>query len=72
MTDMLDKASEHASRLPEDEQNEFAAFMLDELMAEKKCSELPSDSQGKMDELAREAHRGHEVGDTEALYSESE
>ena len=72
MTEMLDKAFEQASRLPEDEQNEFAAFVLEELKTEEKWSDLLSNSQGKLSELAEEARQEYEAGDTEPFRSPSE
>ena len=64
MTEMLDKAFAQASNLPEDEQNVFAAFMLDELKAEEKWSRLLSNSLSELAELAREARDEFEAGET--------
>jgi hypothetical protein len=64
MTEMLDRAFQQASNLPEDEQNEFAAFMLDELKAEKKWSELLSESQSELAKLAGEARQEFTAGET--------
>lgn len=65
MTDMLDKAFEQASHLPEDEQDELAAFILEELKAERRWSEALSSSKETLVELAREARDEYEAGDTE-------
>ena len=64
MTDMLDRAFEQASNLPEDEQNEFAAFLLNELQAERRWSEAFSKSQDALAALAEEARKEFEAGQT--------
>ena len=72
MTDMLDKAFEQASQLPEEEQNEFAAFILEELASERRWRELLSQSQTTLEELAREARKEYLAGETQALDLEGE
>jgi len=72
MTEMLNRAFERASRLPEEEQNEFAAFLLDELQAEDRWFELLSSSGGKLEELAEEARDEYRAGETEQFNPASE
>lgn len=67
MTELLDKAFEEASRLPEDEQNEMAAFILAELESEHRWAELLSGSADKVLDLAREARHEYESGETETF-----
>jgi hypothetical protein len=67
MTELLDKAFEEASRLPEDEQNEMAEFILSELKSEHRWAELLSDSTEILSDLAREARQEYEAGETEAF-----
>lgn len=72
MTDMLDRAFEQASRLPEDEQNEFAAFIIDELEAENTWAGLLKDSEGALLRMAAQAHREFEGGETKPLNPKGE
>jgi len=67
MTGMLKKAFDEASRLPEKEQDELAQFMLDEIKSERQWSEAFARSGNRLRELADEAAREHELGETTAL-----
>ena len=67
MTGMLKKAFDEASRLPENEQDELALFLLDELKSERQWSEAFTRSADRLRELADEAVREHERGETTAL-----
>jgi len=58
-TKLLEKAFREAAALPEDAQNEFAAWMLDELAHEEKWNRLLSESQDSLSRLAQEARREH-------------
>jgi hypothetical protein len=71
MTDLLDKAFEEASRLPEEEQDEIATFILEELKSERRWSELLSASPDQLADLAKEARREYESGETEPLHSKT-
>lgn len=66
-TKPLEKAFQEAAALPEDAQNEFAAWMLDELAHEEKWNRLLGESQDSLSRLAREALREHRRGKTESL-----
>ena len=67
MTQLLEEAFEKASKLPEEEQNDFAAFILEELESERRCEEAFSQSQNELERLAEEALEEHDAGDTEKL-----
>jgi hypothetical protein len=67
MTGMLKKAFDEASQLPEKEQDELAQFMLDEIKSERQWSETLARSGNRLRELADEAAREHERGETTAL-----
>ena len=67
MTRLLEKAFEKASALPEDEQDDFAAFILNELEAERQWEQTFSRSQDKLAQLAQEALDEHRSGTTEEL-----
>ncbi len=71
MTDLLKKAFDAASRLPEDEQDAVAEWLLAELASEEKWEERFTDSQGALSLLAQEALNEHERGETEDLDPES-
>lgn len=72
MTEMLDKAFRQASNLPEREQDEFAAFILAELADEQRWSKALSTSSSRLSELAAEARREYEAGETQPLDSGAE
>ena len=76
MTNLLKKAFDAASRLPEEEQDAVAEWLLAELASEEKWEECFAVSQGALSLLAQEALDEHERGETrvldpESLYSES-
>lgn len=71
MTDLLKKAFDAASRLPEGEQDAVAEWLLAELASEKAWEEHFAGSQGALSFLAREALDKHERGETEDLDPES-
>jgi hypothetical protein len=64
VTDKLDKAFEAVSHLPENEQDEFAAFILDELASERRWSEALAASPDQLATLAQEARDEYEAGET--------
>jgi hypothetical protein len=52
MTELLKKAFERASKLPEDQQDALAAVVLDELESDQRWAELLANSQDKLAKLA--------------------
>lgn len=71
MTKALRKAFEAASRLPEREQEELAAAILEELAADERWEAAFAESQTELKRLADEALRDHQAGRTEALDSDA-
>ena len=71
MTKLLERAFEEAARLPEDEQNAIASWLLAEIESEAKWSESFARSADKLSELADEALREHAAGKTEPLDPDS-
>ena len=67
MTRLLEKAFEKASELPEGEQDDLAAFILEELQAERRWSQAFQRSQDKLAKLAQEALDEHRSGTSEEL-----
>ena len=55
MTDLLEKAFAKATRLPDDEQDAFARWVMDELESERRWSRSFETSQRQLANLAREA-----------------
>lgn len=56
-----------ASKLPDEEQEAFAAFMLAELESERRWDELFSRSQDLLAKMAEEARQEYRAGLTEPL-----
>jgi hypothetical protein len=67
MSKLLEKVMTEASKLPEEEQEAFAAFMLAELESERRWDELFSRSQDLLAQMADEARREYRAGLTEPL-----
>lgn len=67
MTRLLEKAFAEAARLSEDEQDAFAALMLEELDSERRWDEKFARSQDKLAQLAAEALAEHRAGKTKPL-----
>ena len=67
MTDLLKKAFDAASRLPEDEQDTVAEWLLPELASKEKWEERLAGPQGALSLLAQEALEEHKRGETEDL-----
>ena len=67
MTKALRKAFEVASRLPDREQEEIAAAILEELAADERWEAAFAESQVALKRLADEALNEHRAGRTEAL-----
>jgi hypothetical protein len=71
MTDLLKKAFDAASQLPENEQDAVAEWLLAELAAEEEWEERLARTQEALSVLAREAADEHQRGETEDLSPES-
>ena len=67
MTDLLEKAFAKTTRLPDDEQDTFARWLMDELESERRWSRSFETSQRQLANLAREALAEDLVGQTEPL-----
>ena len=64
MTKLLEKAFNEITQLPEKGQEEFAAFLLEELASENRWHTLLSTSAETLEQLVRETEREIEVGET--------
>ncbi|MBA2712980.1 MAG: hypothetical protein H0U55_05430 [Rubrobacteraceae bacterium] len=67
MTDLLQKAFDAASRLPEEEQDAVAKWLLAELATEEGWEERFAGTQDALSVLAREASEEHQRGETKEL-----
>ena len=69
MTQLLEKAFDRASQLPDDEQDAFARLLLAELESEQRWSDLFArpESETLLDRLASEALAAHRAGQTRPL-----
>ena len=67
MTELLKKAFEAASRLPEEEQNAVAGWLLAELSSDERWEARFTETQDALSVLAREALDEHERGETRDL-----
>ena len=67
MTELLKKAFEEASKLPEFEQNTLARWLIEELLSEKKWQKMFAESENTLEEMAEEALKEHEAGQTEPI-----
>lgn len=67
MTKLLEKAFDEVAQLPEDEQNSFAEWLLEELRSEQRWTEAFSRSSDQLARLAEEALREHAAGRTDDL-----
>jgi hypothetical protein len=64
MTKLLQEAFNTASRLPPEEQDAFAKWMLHELQSEQRWNELFASSQDMLAKMADEALAEHRAGKT--------
>jgi hypothetical protein len=71
VTDLLKKAFDVASRLPEEEQDAVAEWLLAELAAEEGWDERFAGTQDTLSVLAREASEEHQSGESKELKPES-
>ena len=67
MTQLLEQAFVAVSQLPEAEQDEFAAWIFDELTSEQRWAQAFAQSHKQLAELAAEALAEHRAGHTQAL-----
>jgi hypothetical protein len=67
VTKDLEKAFDQASKLPEKEQEQFAAWILEELRAERRWSRALAADPAKLASLAGEAAEEYAVGESEEL-----
>jgi hypothetical protein len=67
MGKLLEKVVAEAKKLPEQEQEAFAAWALSELESERRWDELFARSQDLLARMAAEARREHRAGLTEPL-----
>ena len=66
----LEKAFAEASKLPDDEQEALAVWILNELASEKRWGEAFASSQDSLSQLADEALAEHRLDQTEKLASD--
>jgi hypothetical protein len=67
MNKLLERVMTEASKLPEQEQEAFAAWALAELESERRWDDLFAGSQDLLARMAAEAHEEYEAGLTEPL-----
>lgn len=67
MGKLLERVVAEASKLTEEEQDAFAAFMLAELESERRWDDLFSRSQDLLASMAEEARQEYRAGLTEPL-----
>ena len=66
----LEKAFAEASKLPDDEQEALAVWILNELASEKRWGDAFASSQDSLSQLADEALAEHRLDKTEKLASD--
>ena len=67
MTQLLERAFEAASKLPDPEQDAVASFLLAELESERRWTEAFVSSQNQLANLADEALREFKTGETQLM-----
>ena len=67
MGKLLEKVVAEAKKLPEQEQEAFAAWALAELQSEKRWDDLFARSQDLLARMAADAKRDHHAGRTQPL-----
>ncbi len=67
MTELLEKAIARVAELSEDDQNQLAAWILEELESERRWSRTFEQSQEVLARLAEEALEEHHDGRTQEL-----
>lgn len=71
MTELLQQAFQELAKLPPEEQEVFAAWMLDEIRSETRWNELFAHSQDMLAKMADEALSEHRAGRTLPLDPDS-
>jgi hypothetical protein len=71
MTKLLEQAFAEANKLPNDEQDALANFLLAELASERRWTRAFDESQDLLSELADEALAEHHAGKTQELDPET-
>jgi hypothetical protein len=64
MTKLLERAISEISKLPEEEQDARASVIMEEMVAEKQWTGSFSNSQDLLAEMAEEAEKEYEAGET--------
>jgi hypothetical protein len=67
MTELLEKAFTEASKLPTEEQERLAEWILEEIASERRWEESFARSADKLAQLAAEARAEHRAGKTRVL-----
>lgn len=67
MTHLMEKALKEIRKLPQNEQDAFAAWILAELESEQRWTEAFATSQDLLAQLADEALEEHRAGKTRAI-----
>ena len=67
MTKLLEKVFAEAAKLPDAEQDNLAAWLLEELRSERRWDEALSGSLDQLEDLADEALSEHREGRTKPL-----
>jgi hypothetical protein len=67
MTSLLEKAFTEASKLTDLEQNALAKWLLEEIEADRKWDEAFAESEDVLEQLAQEALKEHDQGETTDL-----
>jgi hypothetical protein len=67
MTELLKKAFDEASKLPNDQQDAIASLLLEELKSDRAWVQTFDRSQDALEKLANEAIRDHTAGKTDKL-----
>jgi len=67
MTELLEQAFAEAAKLPEAEQDAFAAWIVEELASERRWSQAFAQSQDALAQLAAKALAEHRAGRTQPL-----
>ncbi|MDZ4764369.1 MAG: hypothetical protein SGI73_07420 [Chloroflexota bacterium] len=65
MTQLMERALAAITKLPETEQDAFAAWILDELASEQRWADLFARSQAVLAQMADEALAEHHAGKTQ-------
>ncbi len=67
MTQLLQRAFDEVRKLPDEQQDRIASWILDELEAEDKWAASLAASQDVLSQLADEALQEHQAGKTQTL-----